>query len=231
MLLAIFWYDAATHNRQRRFSRKPAREPHSSRTQVQTLGLNGASPSPQVSENPKAIPAITLELIQSLKPLLEVMRTLDHAQAQSALANPSTSRLKDLVHQSQRIGNILSQIESLAQRQESKTAAGAAKTGQSWIRQAPRQITVNPLTISGQDVQKKSFETLSYTLNTSPFGACIILPEQMIQVGQTLSVYDQHIGTQASVRWLANSKKGGMLVAGIRFAKPLPSLIPAIATA
>jgi hypothetical protein len=227
MLFAIFWYDAAIDRRRAQsLASNKMRKSRSNANLVRPPAPASHFNPAEVRETQKTVPAITQDLIQSMKPLLESLLSMDRSRGKMPQSNQQPDPLSSLSCQSQRISQIIKQLESRLHPQSAGNAPAAQEGGHQWVRQAPRFISVNPLTVRGQDFQRNWFETLSYTLNASPYGACLILPEQPLQIGQTLSIYDQHLGTQASVCWLANGRKGGMVVAGVKFSKPLPSLIP-----
>jgi hypothetical protein len=226
MLFAIFIYDAILlRDNRRRKNPKPSRS-SKPRGKIQSLGL-ADTPSPSVPDSARAnrFPG---DLSPTLKAFFENLQIFESLSKSSPASNPQYSaRLQVLAAQSRRIREILEQTGGNLSSADSPRKHPDSRVENACLRQAPRTITVNRLTISGRDLEKKWFETLSYTLNTSPFGACVLLPGHPLQVGQTLHVCDQHLATQASIRWLSNSSNGGMLIAGLRFAKPLPSLIHA----
>jgi hypothetical protein len=226
MLFAIFIYEAilSRNLRQRKYPRpkKPSRE-------IQTLGLTGKPSGVVPANGPGTGPVNRFPeaFYPTLKAFFENLQGLESLPKSPVGTSPQYSaRLQALTAQSRRIREILEQTVDHLPSSDSPRKFPDDRPGNSCLRQAPRTISVSRLTVSGRDLEKKWFETLSYTLNTSPFGACVLLPEHSLQVGQTLHVYDQHLATQASIRWLSNSSNGGMLIAGLRFAKPLPSLIP-----
>ena len=86
----------------------------------------------------------------------------------------------------------------------------------------PRVLELNPMVVQGQDPLGQEFETPSYTLNTSSWGACLLLPDRVIKPGQRVVLKKKSYTTEAEVRWVIQGRGGRMAFAGVQFAAPSP---------
>jgi hypothetical protein len=95
------------------------------------------------------------------------------------------------------------------------------------FRQSHRHMDLVPLVVRGTDLLGEDFRTPSYTLNISDNGACLLLPDSLVAVGQTLLLENQESGRRATVRWVVEGQTESMMFAGIEFmaaeAQPLHS--------
>ena len=58
-----------------------------------------------------------------------------------------------------------------------------------------------PVVMRGTDLLGDAFETPSYTLNISSTGVCLLLPDGLVAVGQSVDLDSQVFSLRGTVRW------------------------------
>ena len=137
--------------------------------------------------------------------------------------------LVEIVEQANRIQEIVHRVESTTGIKETDPSDSSLAKGKNLFRRTPRTIELIPLVVRGNDFLGKPFQTASYTLNVSPRGACLLLPDKSINVGQKIDMQNQHFqfATEGTVRWIVQGKTGNMTFAGVQFTKPINMLLKA----
>jgi hypothetical protein len=69
----------------------------------------------------------------------------------------------------------------------------------------------------GTDLLGDPFETPSYTVNISATGVCLLLPDGLVAVGQSVDIDSQEFSLRGTVRWVVAGKTGNMMLTGIEF--------------
>src|SRR5439155_18248819 len=135
--------------------------------------LRGNRPSPMSTQAPELnVTEITREIKDPLENIMAYTRLY-----QSAIDKES-QHWKDLVEireQAIRIQEIVNRVESITSVKETDTL-----DSRDLFRRTPRTVELIPLVVRGNDSLGKPFETASYTLNLSPRGACLLLPDKSI---------------------------------------------------
>jgi len=80
-----------------------------------------------------------------------------------------------------------------------------------------RRMDLIPVVMRGTDLLGDAFETPSYTLNISSTGVCLLLPDGLVAVGQSVDLDSQEFSLRGTVRWVVAGKTGNMMFAGIEF--------------
>ena len=69
----------------------------------------------------------------------------------------------------------------------------------------------------GTDLLGDPFKTPSYTVNVSATGVCLLLPDGLVAVGQSVDLESQEFSLRGTVRWVVAGKTGNMMLTGIEF--------------
>ena len=89
------------------------------------------------------------------------------------------------------------------------------------FRKTPRTLELVPVTVRGTAPNEEPFHTSSYTMNISPRGACLFLPDRGIQVGQKIQIQNHHFATEAQVHWATPGRSDNTMFAGVEFLRPI----------
>jgi hypothetical protein len=89
------------------------------------------------------------------------------------------------------------------------------------FRRTPRTLELVPVTVRGTAPNEEPFHTSSYTMNISPRGACLFLPDRGIQVGQKIHIQNHHFATEAQVHWATTGRADNTMFAGVEFLRPI----------
>jgi hypothetical protein len=74
-----------------------------------------------------------------------------------------------------------------------------------------------PVVMRGTDLLGDPFETPSYTVNISSTGACLLLPDGLVAVGQPVDLESPEFSIRGTVRWVVAGKIGNTMLTGIEF--------------
>ena len=170
--------------------------------------------------------------IHSMDLLKEISYPLENIMAYtrfySSLTQRHTQHWKDLMEimeQAIRIRTVMNRVESRFALNADLTSG--SESNKRLFRQSQRRMDLIPHVVHGTDLLGEKFETPSYTLNISDNGACLLLPNSLVAVGQTLLLENPEAGKRATVRWVVEGKTESMMFAGVEFiageAQPLPS--------
>jgi hypothetical protein len=178
-----------------------------------------ASPLPSLVEA-QALEAA--ELIREIKyPVENIMAYTRFYQTTTDKESQHWKDVVEIMEQAIRIQEVINRVESTTNTEKLETLDSAESQGRNLFRRTPRTMELLPLVVRGSDPLGELFETPSYTLNTSRRGACLLLPGKVISVGQEIYMQNHQIATEASVRWVLPGKEGGMVFAGVEFARPV----------
>src|SRR5262245_34561348 len=130
---------------------------------------------------------------------------------------PDTQHWKDLMEirdQAVRIREVMNGVEAKLF-QEGDVGEGDEEN--KVFRKAQRRTELISVTIRGTDLLGDAFEIPSYTVNISSSGVCLLLPEGLVAVGQSLDLESQEFSARGIVRWVTASKSGNTMLVGIEF--------------
>ncbi len=150
-------------------------------------------------------------------PLENVMAYARFYQTATESGSQHARDLAELMEQAIRIQGILDRLESTSSDVGAETALSAAADKRDLFRRIPRVLELIPLIVRGRDTLGEEFETPSYTLNTSPRGACLLLPDRVVRPGQCIYLQNHDFSAEAEVRWVVQGKAGSMVFAGVQF--------------
>lgn len=130
---------------------------------------------------------------------------------------PDTQHWKDLMEimdQAVRIREVMNRVEArlIADGDEPKGAPH-----NELFRKSQRRIDLVPVVLRGMDLLGDPFETPSYTLNISSTGVCLLLPDGLLTIGQSVNLDSSDFALRGVVRWVVAGKTGNMMFAGIEF--------------
>jgi hypothetical protein len=89
--------------------------------------------------------------------------------------------------------------------------------GKNLFRQSQRRVDLISVVLRGIDLLGDAFETPSYTLNISTTGTCLLLPDGLVAVGQSVSLESAEFSLRGTVRWVVAGKTGNTMLTGIEF--------------
>src|SRR5262245_13282195 len=130
---------------------------------------------------------------------------------------PDTQHWKDLMEirdQAVRIREVMNGVEAKLF-QEGDVGEGDEEN--KVFRKAQRRTELISVTIRGTDLLGDAFEIPSYTVNISSSGVCLLLPEGLVAVGQSLDLESQEFSARGIVRWVTASKSGSTMLVGMEF--------------
>jgi len=130
---------------------------------------------------------------------------------------PNTQHWKDLMEimeQAIRIREVMNRVEArlVADGEESGT-----EDGNRLFRKGQRRMDLIPVVMRGIDLLGEAFETPSYAVNISTTGVCLLLPDGLVAVGQSLVLESREFSQCGTVRWVVAGKTGNMMLTGIEF--------------
>ena len=124
--------------------------------------------------------------------------------------------LMEIMEQAIRVRTAMNRVESQF-RSDVELAEEGQETNRKLFRKSHRRMDLIFLNIRGTDLLGERFETSSYTLNISDTGACLLLTEVLVSVGQLLELADHESSRKAIVRWVVEGKNHDMMFAGVEF--------------
>ena len=140
---------------------------------------------------------------------------------------PDTQHWKDLMEimdQAVRIREVMNRVEARLIAEDE----GAKDGGSELFRKSRRHMELIPVMLRGTDLLGEVFATPTYTLNVSSTGTCLLLPDGLVAVGQSVDFESQELSGRGIVRWVVAGKVGNMMFAGIeRIADQKPLSTPA----
>jgi hypothetical protein len=130
---------------------------------------------------------------------------------------PDTQHWKDLME----IMEEAVLIREVMNRVEARLVADgeATETDESnkLFRKSQRRMDLISVVMRGIDLLGEAFETPSFTVNISSTGVCLLLPDGLVAVGQSVDLESQEFSQRGTVRWVVPGKTGNMLLTGIEF--------------
>ncbi len=181
----------------------------------------GQKPSSMSTQGPELN---TAEITREIRdPLENIMAYTRFYQSTIDKESQQWKDLVEIMEQANRIQEIVNRAESITPVKETDASDSSLTEGKNLFRRTPRTIELMPLVLRGNDFLGKPFETASYTLNVSPRGACLLLPDKSINVGQKINLQNHQFqfATEGTVRWILQGKTGNMTFAGVQFTKPI----------
>ena len=130
---------------------------------------------------------------------------------------PDTQHWKDLMEikdQAVRIREVMNRVEARFVADGDECADDA---GGKLFRKTQRRMDLIPVAIRGTDLLGDAFETPSYTLNISATGVCLLVPDELVAVGQPVNLDCKEFSMSGTVRWVVAGKTGNMMLAGVEF--------------
>ena len=130
---------------------------------------------------------------------------------------PDTQHWKDLMEimeQAVRIREVMNRVEA---RLVAEGDTPGKDEGNKLFRKSQRRMDLIPVVMRGIDLLGDAFETPSYTVNLSATGVCLLLPDGLVAVGQSVDLESQELSLRGTVRWVVAGKTGNMMLTGIEF--------------
>ena len=130
---------------------------------------------------------------------------------------PNTQHWKDLMEimeQAVLIREVMNRVEA---RLVAEGDTSGNNEGDKLFRKSPRRMELIPVVMRGTDLLGDSFETPSYTVNISSTGLCLLLPDGLVAVGQSVELESQEFTLRGTVRWVVPGKKDNTMLTGIEF--------------
>ena len=130
---------------------------------------------------------------------------------------PNTQHWKDLMEimeQAVLIREVMNRVE--ARLVEEGDTSGNDE-GDKLFRKSQRRMELIPVVLRGTDLLGDPFETPSYTVNISSTGLCLLLPDGLVAVGQSVELESQEFTLRGTVRWVVPGKKDNTMFTGIEF--------------
>jgi hypothetical protein len=170
--------------------------------------------------------------IHSMDLLKEISYPLENIMAYARFYSSHIERhtqhwkdLMEIMEQAIRIRTVMNRVE--LQFALNSDLPSEPENNKGLFRQLQRRMDLIPLVVHGTDLLGESFKTPSYTLNLSDSGACLLLPDSLVTIGQTLLLENQESSKRATVRWVREGRTENMMFAGVEFmaseAQPLHS--------
>jgi hypothetical protein len=160
--------------------------------------------------------------IHAMDLLKEIGYPLENIMAYTRFYSSHTQRdtqhwkdLTEIMEQAIRIQTVMNRAELRLTQDTELTSR--AENNKELFRQSQRHMDLVPLVVRGTDLLGEDFRTPSYTLNISDNGACLLLPDSLVAVGQTLLLENQESSRRATVRWVVEGRTKNMMFAGIEF--------------
>lgn len=133
---------------------------------------------------------------------------------------PDTQHWKDLMEimeQAVRIREVMNRVEA---RLIEEGQTSGSDEGNKLFRKSLRRMDLIPVVMRGTDLLGEAFETPSYTLNISATGVCLLLPDGLVAIGQSVDLESPEFFFRGIVRWVIAGKTGNMMFAGVEFDLP-----------
>jgi len=130
---------------------------------------------------------------------------------------PNTQHWKDLMEimeQAVLIREVMNRVEA---RLVAEGDTSGNNEGDKLFRKSPRLMELIPVVMRGTDLLGDPFETPSYTVNISSTGLCLLLPDGLVAVGQSVELESQEFTLRGTVRWVVPGKKDNTMFTGIEF--------------
>jgi hypothetical protein len=130
---------------------------------------------------------------------------------------PNTQHWKDLMEimeQAVLIREVMNRVEA---RLIAEGDTSGSDEGNKLFRKSQRRMDLIPVVMRGTDLLGDAFETPSYTLNISSEGLCLLLPDGLVAVGQSVELESQEFTLRGIVRWVVAGKTGNTMCTGIEF--------------
>ena len=160
--------------------------------------------------------------IHSMDLLKEISYPLENIMAYTRFYSSHTQRhtqhwkdLMEIMEQAIRIRTVMNRVELRFTLNEDLSSE--SEKNKRLFRQSQRRMDLIPVVVYGTDLLGEKFETPSYTLNISDNGACLLLPDSLVAVGQTLLLENPESGKRATVRWVVEGRTENMMFAGVEF--------------
>ncbi|MEW5976712.1 MAG: PilZ domain-containing protein [Acidobacteriota bacterium] len=196
-----------------------------------------AKPGPEDAEIVPSTPEERAEILQVAELAREIKDPVENIMAYArfykATARKSSQQWKDLLElmeQAIRLQEIVNRSEGTARSRGLEEKDIASSETETLFRRTPRTTRLVPVTVRGVDPLGDPFENSCYTLNISPRGACLLLPDKAFQPGQILSIQNHVFESDGEVRWIIGGQEGGLVFAGVRFCKPVNVPLEAMAS-
>jgi len=122
--------------------------------------------------------------------------------------------LMEIMEQAIRIREVMNRVEA---RLVAEGDVSGSDESDKLFRKSPRRMDLIPAVMRGTDLLGDPFETPSYTVNISATGVCLLLPDGLIAVGQSVDIDSQEFSLRGTVRWVVAGKTGNMMLTGIEF--------------
>lgn len=216
-LFAVALCKAGSKNRQ--VSHSPGQAANGQNPQKDTESIDVSS---QLALSTKPSPEEKLREV-----VTEFKHPIDHIMAYARFYQNATDSesqhgkdLVELMEQAIRIQEVFGKLNS-GLPSETSPPETANHPESNHFRRTPRVLELIPNIVKGVDLLGAEFETPSYTLNTSCRGACILLPEKLVNLGQKIYLQNHRFASEAEVRWVVKGREGTMVFAGVQFSKPV----------
>jgi PilZ domain-containing protein len=122
--------------------------------------------------------------------------------------------LMEIMEQAIRIREVMNRVEA---RLVAEGDVSGNDESDKLFRKSPRRMDLIPAVMRGTDLLGDPFETPSYTVNISATGVCLLLPDGLVAVGQSVDIDSQEFSLRGTVRWVVAGKTGNMMLTGIEF--------------
>jgi len=122
--------------------------------------------------------------------------------------------LMEIMEQAIRIREVMNRVEA---RLVAEGDTSGDDEGNKLFRKSQRRMDLIPVVMRGTDLLGDPFETPSYTVNISCTGLCLLLPDGLVAVGQSVELESQEFTLRGTVRWVVAGKTGNMMLTGIEF--------------
>ena len=120
----------------------------------------------------------------------------------------------EIMEQAVRIREVMNRVEA---RLVADGEASGTDESNKLFRKSQRRMDLIPVVMRGIDLLGEAFETPSYTVNISSTGVCLLLPEGLVAVGQSVDLESQEFSQCGTVRWVVAGKTGNMMLTGLEF--------------
>ena len=122
--------------------------------------------------------------------------------------------LMEIMEQAVRIREVMNRVEA---RLVAEGDSSGSEEGNKLFRKSQRRMELIPVVLRGTDLLGEAFETPSYTLNISAAGACLLLSDGLVAVGQSVGLESREFSLTGIVRWVVPGKTRDMMLIGIEF--------------
>jgi hypothetical protein len=122
--------------------------------------------------------------------------------------------LMEIMEQAIRIREVMNRVEA---RLVAEGDTSGNDEGNKLFRKSQRRMDLILVLMRGTDLLGDPFETPSYTVNISCTGLCLLLPDGLVAVGQSVELESQEFTLRGTIRWVVAGKTGNMMLTGIEF--------------